>query len=49
MSNVYKVKSNVDRVYIDKIETSAVALSKLSNDVKNDVVRKAVYDKLVIN
>ena len=41
------LKTEGDKVDIDKLATVPVDLSKLSNVVKNDVVKKTVYDKLV--
>ena len=41
------LKTEVDQLDIDKLATVPVDLSKLSNVVKNDVVKKTVYDKLV--
>ena len=41
------LKTKVDKLDIDKLPTVPVDLSKLSNVVKNDVVKKTVYDKLV--
>ena len=41
------LKSDFDRSEIDKLETSPVDLSELSNVVKNEVVKKDVNDKLV--
>ena len=35
----------MDRLDIDKLVPVRVDLSKLSDVVKNDVVKKAVYDK----
>ena len=46
-TNVANLKAEVDKLDIDKLATVPVDLSKLSNVVKNDVVEKAVYDKLV--
>ena len=37
----------IDKLYIDKLVRNPVDLSKLSDVVKNDVVKKAAYDKLV--
>ena len=37
----------VGRLDIGKLETTPVDFSELSNVVKNDVVKKSVYDKLV--
>ena len=41
------LKTEVDKLDIDKLVPVPVDLSKLSDVVKNDVVKKNVYDKLV--
>ena len=41
------LKSEVDKLDIDKLVPDPTDLSKLSNVVKNDVVKKADYSKLV--
>ena len=41
------LKTEVDKPDIDKLAPVPVDLSKLSDVVKNDVIKKAVYDKLV--
>ena len=41
------LKTDVDRLDINNLETIPFALSKLSNAVKNDAVKKNVYNKLV--
>ena len=41
------LKSEVDKLDIDKLAPVPVDLSKLSDVVRNDVVKKDVYDKLV--
>ena len=41
------MKTEVDNLHIDKLVPVPVDLSKLSDVVKNDVVKKNVYDKLV--
>ena len=41
------LKTKFDQLYIGKLVPVPVDLSKLSDVVKNDVVKKAVYDKLV--
>ena len=46
-TNLSKLKSEVDKLDVDKLTTVPVDLSKLSNVVKNNVVKKTVYDKLV--
>ena len=45
-TNLVNLKTEVDKLDIDKLATVPVDLSKLSNVVKNDV-KKIVYDKLV--
>ena len=42
------LKTQVDKLDIDRLVPVPTDLSKLSNVVKNDVVKKTVYDKLVI-
>ena len=46
-TNLANLKSEVDKLDIDKLKPVSTDLSKLSNVVKNDVVKKDVYDKLV--
>ena len=46
-TNLADLKTEVDKLDIDKLVAVPVDLSKLSDLVKNDVVKKAVYDKLV--
>ena len=46
-SNLASLKTEVDKLDIDKLVPVSVDLSKLSDVVKNDVVRKTVYEKLV--
>ena len=45
--NLASLKKEVDKLDIDKLVPVPVDLSKLSDVVKNDVVKKTVYDKLV--
>ena len=45
-TNLANLKTEVDKLDIDKLAPVPVGLSKLSDVVKNDVVNKAVYDKL---
>ena len=42
-------KSEIDELDIGKLETTPVDLSKLSDVVKNEAVKKTVYDELVKN
>ena len=46
-SNLAGLKTEVDKLDIDKLVPVPVDLSKLSDVVKNDVVKKTAYDKLV--
>ena len=46
-ANLASLKTEVDKLDIDKLASLPVDLSKLSDIVKNDVVKKTVYDKLV--
>ena len=46
-TNLANLKTEVDKLDIDKLAPFPFDLSKLSNVVKNDVVKKTVYDKLV--
>ena len=46
-TNLPNLKTELDKLDVDKLATVHVDLSKLSNLVKNDVVKKTVYDKLV--
>ena len=39
-------KTEVDKLYIDKLAPVPVDLSKLSDVVENDAVKKTVYNKL---
>ena len=41
------LKIEVDKLKIDKLVPLPVDLSKLSNEVKNNVVKETVYDQLV--
>ena len=46
-ANLVTLKTEVDKLDVDKLAPVPVGLSKLSDIVKNDVVKKTVYDKLV--
>ena len=46
-SNSASLKNEVDQLHIDKLVSVPVDLSKLNDVVKNDAVKKNVYDKLV--
>ena len=46
-TNLANLKTEVDNLDIDKLVPVPIDLSKLSDVVKNDVVKKTAYDKLV--
>ena len=46
-TNLASLKTKVDKQDIGKLGPVPVDFSKLSDVVKNDVVKKVVYDKLV--
>ena len=46
-SNLASLKTEVDKIDADKLKTVPVNQAKLSNVVKNDVIKKTEYDKLV--
>ena len=46
-TNVANLKTKIDKLDIDKLTPIPVDLSKLSDVVKNDVIKKAEYNKLV--
>ena len=45
-TNLASLKTEVDKLDIDKLAPVPVDLSKLSDVVKNDIVKKTMYDKL---
>ena len=45
--NLANLKTEFDKLDIDKLGPVPVDVSKLSDVAKNDVVKKTVYDKLV--
>ena len=45
-SNLASLKTEIDKIDVEKLRTAPVDLSKISN-VVNNVVKKTVYDKLV--
>ena len=47
-TNLANLKNEVDKLDIDKLVPVPIGLSKLSNVVKNVVVKKDVYDKVVL-
>ena len=46
-SNLANLKTEADKLDIDKLTPVPNDLAKLSNVVKNDVVKKTEYNKLV--
>ena len=46
-SNLASLKTEVDKLDIDKLTPVPDDLAKLSNVGKNDVIKRTVYDKLV--
>ena len=46
-TNLAALKSEVDKIDIDKLKTSPVDLAKLTNTVEKDVVKKADYNTKV--
>ena len=46
-TNLANLKTEVDKLDIDKLVPVPVDLSKLSDVVKNDVIKKTAHDKLV--
>ena len=46
-SNLASLKTEVDKLDINRLTSISIDLAKLSNVVKNDVVKKTEYDKLV--
>ena len=46
-SNLASLKTEVGKIDADKLKTVPVDLVKLSSVVKNDVVKKTEYNKLV--
>ena len=46
-TNLADLKTEVDKLDVDKLVAVPTYLSKLSNVVKSDVIKKTEYDKLV--
>ena len=46
-SNLATLKTEVDKIHADKLKTVPVDLANLSNAVKNDVLKKTEYNKVV--
>ena len=41
------LKAQIDKLDVDKLKTDPASLKKLSNVADNNVIKKAVYDKLI--
>ena len=48
-TNLAALKSEVDKINVDKLKTTPTDLDRLSNLVKNDVVKKTDYNAKVTN
>ena len=46
-TNLANLKTEVDKIDVDKLKTVPIDLAKLNNVVKNDVAKKTEYNKLV--
>ena len=46
-TNLAALKTEVEKINVDKLKTTPTDLAKLSNVVKNDVVKKTVYNTKV--
>ena len=46
-SDLTSLKAKINKIEVDRLVPVLVALRKLSDTVKNDAVKKTVYDKLV--
>ena len=47
-SNLVSLKTKIDKINAGKLKTVPVDLAKLSNVVKNDLVKKTEYNKLIL-
>ena len=48
-TNLAALKSEVDKIDVDKLKTAPVDLAKLTNAIENDLVKKTVYNTKVTN
>ena len=46
-TNLAALKSEVDKIDVDKLKTALVDLAKLTNAIENDLVKKTVYNTKV--
>ena len=42
-NNLATLKTEVDKIDVDKLKTAPVDLPKLTNTIENDLVKKTVY------
>ena len=47
-SNLVSLKTKIDKINAGKLKTVPVDLAKLSNVVRNDLVKKTEYNKLIL-
>ena len=43
-TNLAALKTEVDKIDVDKLKTAPIDLAKLTNAVENDLVKKTVYN-----
>ena len=48
-TNLAALKTEVDKINIDKLKTAPVDLAKLTNAVENDLVKKTIYNAKITN
>ena len=48
-TNLAALKSEVDKIDVDKLKRTLVYLAKLTNTVENDLIRKTDYNAKVTN
>ena len=48
-TNLAALKSEVDKIDIDKLKTTLVYIAKLTNTVENDLIKKTDYNAKVTN
>ena len=46
-TNLAALKTEVDKIYVDKLKTAPTDLAKLTNAVENDLIKKTVYNTKV--
>ena len=48
-TNLAALKTEVDKINIDKLKTAPIDLAKLTNAVENDLVKKTIYNAKITN